>query len=98
VSLSRAIVYGSIAYPLAASGSGTATGEHTHRWTVYVRTAAAGEDELAPCLKRVQFKLHESFAQPTRSTLEREREGRRGCVSVGVVGNSKRTRLCTAVL
>lgn len=41
--------------------------DHTHRWTVYVR-GVDGAD-ITHWLKKVSFKLHESFAQSTR-TLE----------------------------
>ena len=49
--------------------------EHTHRWTVAVRSAASvpdsdivgGADDISYFIKRVTFKLHESFDNPTRS-------------------------------
>lgn len=50
---------------------------HTHRWTVAVRGAAStldsdivgGADDLGYFIKRVTFKLHETYANPSRSTF-----------------------------
>jgi len=56
----RSIVYGSLATPIKKPDS-----DHTHKWTVYVR-GFNGED-ISYYVKRVSFKLHESFAQPIRS-------------------------------
>jgi len=49
--------------------------EHTHRWTVAVRSAASapdsdivgGADDISYFIKRVSFKLHETYANPTRN-------------------------------
>lgn len=49
--------------------------EHTHRWTVAVRSAASvpgsdqvgGADDLSYFIKRVTFKLHDTYPTPTRS-------------------------------
>jgi YEATS domain-containing protein 4 len=53
--------------------------DHTHQWTVALRSAASqptngqeegsivgGKDDLSHFIKRVTFKLHESFANPSR--------------------------------
>lgn len=53
--------------------------EHTHQWTVALRSAASyptngeaegdivgGKDDLSHFIKRVTFKLHESFPNPSR--------------------------------
>ena len=53
--------------------------EHSHRWTVAVRSAASpppgkrgevqqvgGYDDLSYFIKKVSFKLHETYANPTR--------------------------------
>ncbi|KAI8831771.1 yeats family-domain-containing protein [Chytriomyces cf. hyalinus JEL632] len=37
---------------------------HTHRWTVFVR--GANDGDISPIIKRVSFKLHESFVPPVR--------------------------------
>ena len=49
--------------------------EHFHKWTVAVRSAASapgsdivgGADNLGYFIKRVSFKLHDTYANPTRS-------------------------------
>lgn len=56
----RSIVYGSLAVPIKKPET-----DHTHKWTVYVR-GFNGED-ISYYIKRVSFKLHDSFAQPVRS-------------------------------
>ena len=56
----RSIVYGTLAVPIKKPET-----DHTHRWTVYVR-GFNGED-ISYYVKRVSFKLHDSFAQPVRS-------------------------------
>jgi len=61
VSHERAIVYGSVAYPLPQKNEQ----DHTHRWTVYVK--GINDEDISYYVKRIQFKLHESFQQPTRS-------------------------------
>ncbi len=71
----RRIVFGNTATPITpADRAGTADGRlapvadptHTHRWTVFVRPYGAGED-LSAFVRRVVFKLHDSFAEPSRS-------------------------------
>lgn len=50
------------------------TPDHTHRWTVAVRSAASppdadqvgGADDLSYFIKRVTFKLHDTYTNPTR--------------------------------
>ncbi len=59
----RGIVYGSFATPIKKPDS-----DHTHKWTVYIR-GLNGED-ITYYIKRVSFKLHDSFAQPTRCIRE----------------------------
>ncbi|KAI9315413.1 yeats family-domain-containing protein [Obelidium mucronatum] len=58
------IIYGSIAIPITKKDPPPADPSHTHRWTIFLR-GANGED-LTPIIKRVSFKLHESFVPPTR--------------------------------
>ncbi len=57
--LQRSILFGSIATPLAAP-----VGDNTHSWTVYVR-GFHGED-ISSYVKRIVFKLHESFPNSAR--------------------------------
>ena len=53
--------------------------DHTHQWTVALRSVASqptngeepgavvgGKDDLSHFIRRVTFKLHESFASPNR--------------------------------
>ena len=102
--MSRPILIGSTSTPLTPEEKLTAPPDHTHRWTVAVRSAASaplsaavaeepsadqnasigarlrdsdqdlhravgGKDDLSYFIKRVQFRLHDTYAQPTRSTL-----------------------------
>jgi hypothetical protein len=60
VSVDRAIVYGSVAAQLPKR---TDT-QHTHRWSVYV--TGAHHEDISYFVRKVTFKLHESFANPLR--------------------------------
>ena len=60
-------MFGSIATKLAEDPSARPAGlpsEHSHRWTVYVR-GVDGAD-ITYWLRKVQFKLHDTYAQPLR--------------------------------
>lgn len=61
-------IYGSVATPIDAKTNDAhaenASGQHTHSWRVFVR-GVAGFD-LSRVVKRVTFKLHESFVNSTR--------------------------------
>lgn len=61
--LQRSIVYGSIATPIKKPET-----DHTHRWTAYVR--GAHDEDISSYIRKVVFKLHESFPDPVRSTLK----------------------------
>ncbi|WFC97169.1 NuA4 histone H4 acetyltransferase complex and the SWR1 complex subunit [Malassezia brasiliensis] len=102
LAISRPILIGSTATPLTPTERLTAPPDHTHRWTVAVRSAATaplaafaadrgvddasaaigtrlrdsevdlhkavgGKDDLSYFIKRVQFRLHDTYAQPTRN-------------------------------
>ncbi|KAJ3348651.1 NuA4 histone H4 acetyltransferase complex and the SWR1 complex subunit [Entophlyctis luteolus] len=58
------IIYGSEAIPVSSNDPPLPDPSHTHRWRVYVR-GANGED-LSPFVRKVSFKLHESFVPATR--------------------------------
>jgi YEATS domain-containing protein 4 len=60
VTLDQPIVYGSTAMILSKR---TDT-QHTHRWSIYVR--GAQNEDLSFLLRKVSFRLHESFANPLR--------------------------------
>lgn len=106
LSISRPILIGSTSTPLTPEEKLSAPPDHTHKWTVAVRSAASaplapistdgsasresesggmigtrlheseldlhraigGKDDLSYFIKRVQFRLHDTYAQPTRST------------------------------
>lgn len=75
----RPIIYGNMARMLTPEEKHRAPPEHTHQWTVALRSAASyptngeaegdivgGKDDLSHFIKRVTFKLHESFPNPSR--------------------------------
>ena len=57
----RAIVYGNTATELKEP-----TESQTHNWTVYVRSPS-DQYEIGNFVRKVIFKLHNSFAQPKRT-------------------------------
>lgn len=64
--LTRHKVYGSIAKPFdPANRPPNINAEHTHQWSVYVR-GIDGED-ISYWLKKVQFKLHETYPNSLRT-------------------------------
>ncbi|KDQ64195.1 hypothetical protein JAAARDRAFT_52178 [Jaapia argillacea MUCL 33604] len=75
-SIFRPIIYGNSAtiIPLEERAS-LASADHTHRWTVAVRSAASapdsnivgGADDLSYFIKRVTFKLHDTYPNPSRN-------------------------------
>ena len=76
VSIYRPIIYGNTAVVLTQKERETLQHpDHTHRWTVAVRSATSapdseivgGADDLSYFIKRVTFKLHDTYANPTRS-------------------------------
>ncbi|KAJ7044892.1 yeats family protein [Mycena alexandri] len=74
----RPIIYGNTATVLSAKArealAATAP-DHTHTWTVAVRGAASapdqdivgGADDLSHFIKRVTFKLHDTYPNPSRN-------------------------------
>lgn len=76
VTVHRPIIYGNTATVLTPEEKELLTfPDHTHRWTVAVRSAASatdsdivgGADDLGYFIKRVAFKLHDTYPNPTRS-------------------------------
>lgn len=59
--LSKGIVYGNFARYF---GKKREDDGHTHAWTVYLRPYKS--EDLAVFIKKVQFKLHESYPNPVR--------------------------------
>ena len=67
-SLTLPIIYGSTAKPLRQNKNNPNANpqDHTHEWRIYVRSI--GNASLAPFIRKVSFKLHESFLVPVRGT------------------------------
>lgn len=61
VSLHVPIAYGSIATPVKPEDN-LPDPSHTHKWTVFLK----GETDLSYLVQRIDFKLHESFANANR--------------------------------
>ena len=83
IQIHRPIIYGNSAYPLPqAERDVSPSPDHTHRWTVAIRSAASppndkvdqvgGADDLNHFIKRVTFRLHETYPQQNRSTSQAE--------------------------
>ncbi|KAJ7248471.1 yeats family protein [Mycena rebaudengoi] len=79
LAIHRPIIYGNTAIVLSLEdreGLGISP-DHTHTWTVAVRGAASppnaednmvgGADDLSHFIKRVTFKLHETYPNPSRN-------------------------------
>ncbi|KAJ7542418.1 hypothetical protein O6H91_10G106500 [Diphasiastrum complanatum] len=60
IEISVPIVYGTISFWLGKKADEL----HSHKWTVYVRSAA--NEDLCVVIKKVVFQLHPSFNNPTR--------------------------------
>ncbi|KAI0053694.1 yeats family protein [Auriscalpium vulgare] len=76
LTIHRPIIYGNTATLLTpAERELLPSPDHTHRWTVAVRSAASddegtrvgGKDDLSYFIKRVTFKLHETYTNSTRN-------------------------------
>ncbi|KAH8118430.1 yeats family-domain-containing protein [Phellopilus nigrolimitatus] len=76
LSIHRPIIYGNSAVVLTPEERASSQHpDHTHRWTVAVRSAASspdsdkvgGADDINYFIKRVTFKLHDTYANQTRN-------------------------------
>ena len=56
------IIYGNSAVALKKPEN-----EHTHRWKIFVR--GFNNEDISTYVRKVVFKLHESFVQPNRGTI-----------------------------
>ncbi|KAJ5855964.1 uncharacterized protein N7529_009908 [Penicillium soppii] len=66
VSVFRPFIFGSVAHPFDPEQKPEdCPPDHTHRWQIFVR-GINGED-ISYWLKKVQFKLHETYAQNVRT-------------------------------
>ncbi|GFU11179.1 YEATS domain-containing protein 4 [Nephila pilipes] len=61
VQIVKPIIYGNVAWYL---GTKRDQDGHTHQWNVYLK--AYENEDLSVYIKRVHFKLHESYAEPNR--------------------------------
>ena len=61
VTLVKPLVCGNVS---RAFGKKRDSDGHTHEWTVYVKPF--DNEDMSNYVKKVQFKLHESYANPTR--------------------------------
>ncbi|KAH7931162.1 yeats family protein [Leucogyrophana mollusca] len=75
LTIHRPVIYGNTATVLTPKERESLNfPDHTHRWTVAVRSAASapdsdivgGADDLGYFVKRVTFKLHDTYTNPTR--------------------------------
>lgn len=67
LNVSRPIIYGNTTVPLEMKDRRRDTPpDHTHKWTVFVRDPA-GKDDLSYFIKKVVFKLHDTYHQPQRT-------------------------------
>ncbi|MCJ1315033.1 NuA4 histone H4 acetyltransferase complex and the SWR1 complex subunit [Xylographa vitiligo] len=66
VCIYRPFVYGSIAIPLSTPRPANTPPDHTHRWTIFVRPVSPPHD-ITHWLRKVQFKLHETYSQSLRT-------------------------------
>ena len=60
VTIVKPIVYGNVARFLGM----TREDGHTHEWTIYLKSY--DNDDMSSYIKKVNFKLHESYANPNR--------------------------------
>ncbi|KAF8897902.1 yeats family-domain-containing protein [Infundibulicybe gibba] len=76
LSIYRPIIYGNTATVLTPKERESLTStDHTHKWTVAVRSAASpadsdqvgGADDIGHFIKRVTFKLHDTYSNPSRN-------------------------------
>ncbi|KAE8380301.1 transcription initiation factor IIF, auxiliary subunit [Aspergillus bertholletiae] len=66
VSIFRPFVFGSEAQPFdPAKKPPNAPADHTHQWRVFVK--GVNDEDISYWLKKVQFKLHETYAQNIRT-------------------------------
>ncbi|PGH21624.1 hypothetical protein AJ80_03057 [Polytolypa hystricis UAMH7299] len=66
ISAFRPFVYGSEAQPFDPANRPAGVPEdHTHRWRVFVK--GVNDEDISYWLRKVQFKLHETYAQSVRT-------------------------------
>ncbi|ODQ65845.1 YNL107Wp-like protein, partial [Nadsonia fulvescens var. elongata DSM 6958] len=69
IAVSRPIIYGNTATPLTAElrqQFPNASPDHTHSWTIFVRSPTP-DDDITYLIKKVVFKLHDTYANSSRT-------------------------------
>ncbi|KAI4148056.1 MAG: hypothetical protein L6R39_002915 [Caloplaca ligustica] len=67
ISVYRPFIFGSVAKPLDPNTRpSTINADHTHQWTLYVKPCPPHPD-LSYFIKKVQFKLHETYTNSMRT-------------------------------
>lgn len=64
LSVTRPIIYGNTAKKIGNTRPPNAPKEHTHMWTIFVRDPK--NDDISYFIKKVVFKLHETYPNPIR--------------------------------
>lgn len=65
VTIVKPIVYGNVARYF---GKKREEDGHTHQWTVYVKPYR--NEDMSAYVKKIQFKLHESYGNPLRGEVQ----------------------------
>lgn len=65
LSVTRPIIYGNTAKKFGEVRPPNAPAEHTHLWTIFVR--GPQNEDISYLIKRVVFKLHDTYPNATRS-------------------------------
>ncbi|KAK9464271.1 yeats family-domain-containing protein [Lipomyces arxii] len=68
VQICQPFIFGNVAVPLGENRGPDVSPDHTHLWTIFLR-GVNGED-LSSFVKRVVFKLHETYPNAARSIEE----------------------------
>ena len=63
VTVSKPIIIGTYAFAKSVEQSGTPS---SFRWTIMIRSGESDSEDLSDYIRRVEFNLHSTFAQPRR--------------------------------
>jgi YEATS domain-containing protein 4 len=64
VSVSKSIIIGT--YAFAKHGETSSSTPSSFRWTILVRSGESDDEDLSDYIRRIEFNLHSTFAQPRR--------------------------------
>jgi YEATS domain-containing protein 4 len=62
----KSIIIGTYAFARNAPGETSSSAPSSFRWTILVRSGESDEEDLSEYIRRVEFNLHSTFAQPRR--------------------------------